>query len=148
MTVQPSGCHEAGQLRNPAKVSSDELEARLVWLCSEVRLKVNNLRAAVPYPSMKNAIMVELPFYKKTTKDLVVFMIRELENAMDVYADKKMDRSEVDKVYRMGGGVIWEAYDWFEELDEGKGRLWTLLQRRTLDVSRSSSSRLRHWRTL
>ena len=37
---------------------------------------------------------------------------------MDTYAAKEMDRSDVDKVYRMGGGVIQEAYDCLNELDK------------------------------
>ena len=64
-----------GQLCDPAGVNSDQLEARLEWLCSEDRLKVNALRAMVTYPSMKNATMEELHYYKKTTKGLAVFMI-------------------------------------------------------------------------
>lgn len=54
--------------------------------------------------------MKKLCHSRITTQDLVVFMIRELEDAMDAYADKETDRSEADKVYRIVGGVIREAY--------------------------------------
>ena len=117
MTRQPSGCHKGGQLCNPAEVSDVQLEERLAWLCSEV-LKVNNLQATVPYPSMKNATMEELRQYKKTTKDLVVIMIRELEDMMDNYAEEELDQDEANSICRMGGGVIREAYEWFDELDQ------------------------------
>ena len=46
--------------------------------------------------------MEELLYYRKTIKGLVVVMIRELEDAMDAYADKEMDQSEANRTYRMG----------------------------------------------
>ena len=95
MIRHPSGCYGGGQLSGHARVSDDQMEARLDWLCSE-----------------------ELQHYRETTKDWVIVMIRELEEAMDAYPDEEMDQNKVNRIYRFGGIVVRETYEWIDELDE------------------------------
>ena len=55
---------------------------------------------------------------RRSSSLLSALMIRDLEDAMDAYTAEEYDQDEVDKVYRMGDGVIQKAYKWFEELEE------------------------------
>lgn len=108
-----------GQLRcNLAAASEEVLESRLSWLCSEVHLKVNDLRATVPYPSMKHVTQDQLQLHKDVTKDQVTSIIRELEDAMAAYDSEEQDKSEAERVWEMGDGAIQEAFEWINELEE------------------------------
>ena len=70
---------------------------------------------------MKYATPDELRHHKKVTKGLVLSMIKDVEDAVDAYADKEYDQGEIDKVSGLGEGAIQEAYGWFEDLDEAYG---------------------------
>ena len=97
-------------------LNDEQLEERLVWLYSEARVRVNILRGAVPFPSMKNATMEELRHYRENPRDPVLIMIVDLEIAMDAYADEEPNKNEVDWTYWFGGIVILEAYEWIDDL--------------------------------
>ena len=116
MSGHSSYCPEAGQQGGPAG-THDELEARLVWLCSEVRQRVDNLNATVPDSEMKYAASDELRHHKKVTKGLVVSMIKDLEEAVNAYADEEYDPVEMEKVSVLGEGALQDARKWLEDLD-------------------------------
>ena len=63
---------EAAPLDGFARLHNEELEARLEWLCSEVQLGVNDLRATFPFSKMKFAKAEDLRYYKKVVKPLSV----------------------------------------------------------------------------
>ena len=43
MARQPSGCPVGGHLNGQAELNDEQLEKRLVWLCSEIQGRVNVL---------------------------------------------------------------------------------------------------------
>ena len=117
MSGQSIYCPEADQHGGSAGGHDDELEARLVWLCSEVWKVVDSLNATVPESEMKYAAPDELRHHKKVTKGLVVSMIKDLEKAVDAYTDEEYDPEEIEKVSVLGEGVILDAQKWLEDLD-------------------------------
>ena len=98
MSGHSTDCPTAGQLGGPARIHDEELESRLEWLCSEARLRVDNLTATVPSPKMKYATPDEVRNHQKVTKGLVLSIIRDVENAVDAYADEEYDKGETRSV--------------------------------------------------
>ena len=78
---------------------------------------MDSLNATVPDSEMKYAAPDELRHHKKVTKGLVLSMIKDLEEAVDAYADEEYDPVEIEKVSVLGEGVILEARKGLEDLD-------------------------------
>ena len=124
MAGHSTDCPEAGQLGRLAGIHDEDLESRLEWLCSEARLRIDNLTAAVPSPKMKCATLDEIRHQQKVTKGLVLSLIREVENAVDAYTDEAYDEGEIEKVSGLGEDPIQEADDWLEDLDQA----WSIIR--------------------
>ena len=96
MDPLPYGCHAAGHLNGRVGLLAKPRRERLGWLYTQILGRISSLRATIPCSSMASASMSELRYHREITKERVLTMINDLEEAMEAYADEEPDQQEVD----------------------------------------------------